>query len=420
MAKRVFVATSGSRGDVEPFLALSKALKMAGYDVLLSAPPDFAGWIASHAVAHHPAGEPARDTVYAFAEAIENDRFFRALARAGFEERFFALFKSVAEASLGTDLFIYSPVMMSVAFLAEMRRIPAIAVHLAPAFPTGDFAVPYQKRFSYGRVLNRLSHRALDLMLWNMFRPTLNALRSTMPGLKPLGRFHDIHKIDGEAVPQIFAVSETLVPRPRDWPEHAIMAGSFFLDGEEDWKIPSDLAAFLDAGPPPIYAGFGSMPLGLSKTKAPVLLEALRLSGQRAVIARGWGGWSDEFLPSPGSCIHVIDGAPHRQLFPLMAGALHHGGAGTTAAALLAGLPSLVTPLMMDQFFFGSLVARHGAGPEPMPVKHWRADVLAERIAALTRAPDYARRARDIAARMAQENGLARALEAVRRVIGSP
>lgn len=417
MAKRIFVATSGSRGDVEPFLALSKALKNAGYDVLLSAPPDYGEWIASHGVAHHPAGEPARDTVYAFAEAIENDRFFRALARAGFEERFLALFKSVAEASQGADLFIYSPVMMSVSFLAEVRRTPAIAVHLAPAFPTGDFAVPYQKRFSYGRVLNRLSHRALDLMLWNMFRPTLNALRRTMPGLKPLGRFHDLHTIGGAPVPQIFAVSEALVPRPRDWPDHAAIVGNFFLDGGEGWKVPPDLAAFLDAGLAPVYAGFGSMPLGLSKSKAAVFLEALRLSGQRAVIARGWGGWSDEFS---GLQVHVIDAAPHRQLFPLMAGAVHHGGAGTTAAALLAGLPSLVTPLMMDQFFFGNLVARHGAGPEPLPVKQWRADVLAGRIAALTRAPDYARRARDIAARMAQERGLARALRAVESVIGSP
>ena len=233
MAKRIFVATSGSRGDVEPFLALSKALKNAGYDVVLSAPPDFGEWIAAHGIAHHSAGGPARDIVNAFAEAIENDRFFRSLARAGYEQKFRALFQSVTEASQGADLLIYSPLMASVTFLAEVRGTPAIGVYLAPAFPTGDFAVPMQPRFSYGRFLNRLSHRAVDLILLNMFRPWWNAVRRGFPGLKPFSRFHDIHTINGKPVPHLFAVSEALVPRPRDWPSHAIMTGNFFLDGDE-------------------------------------------------------------------------------------------------------------------------------------------------------------------------------------------
>ncbi len=420
MAKRIFVATSGSRGDVEPFLALSKALQRAGYDVLLSAPPDFGGWIASHGIAHHPAGEPAREIVYAFADAIENDKFFRSLARAGYEQKFRALFESVAEASQGAALLIYSPLMASVTFLAEARGIPAIAVYLAPAFPTAEFAVPLMRRFSYGSFVNPLLHRALDLLLWNMFRPWWNSVRSGLPGLKPLGRFHDIHSINGKPILHLFALSETLLPRPRDWPGHAIMTGNFFLDGGEDWQVPADLAAFLEAGPPPIYIGFGSMPLGQSKTKARILLEALRLSGQRVVMARGWGGWGDEFTESLGTSLHLIDAAPHRRLFPLMAGVVHHGGAGTTAASVLAGRPSLVTPLMMDQHFFANLIARHGAGPQPLPVKQWRADILAGRLAELTRVPDYARRAGELAARMSQENGQARALQAVMDVIGSP
>ena len=212
MAKRIFVATSGSRGDVEPFLALSKALKNAGYDVVLSAPPDFGEWIVLHGIVHHPAGEPARDIVNAFAEAMENDRFFRSLARAGYEQKFRAQFLSVAEASQGAELLIYSPLMTSVISLAEMRGTPAIGVYLAPAFPTGDFAVPMQPRFSYGHLVNRLSHRAMDLILLNMFRPWWNAVRSVLPGLKPLSRFHDIHTVNGKPVPHVFAVSEALFP----------------------------------------------------------------------------------------------------------------------------------------------------------------------------------------------------------------
>lgn len=420
MTKRIFVATAGSRGDVEPFLSLCKALKHSGYDVVLSAPPDFGDWIVSHGVAHHPSGEPARDIAYAFAKAIEKDKFFRSLARAGYEEKFRALFESVAEASKGADLLIYSPLMTSVAFLAEARRTPAIAVYLAPAFPTHDFASPIFGRLDYGRYVNRLSHRAVDFMLFNMFRPWWNAIRKSLPGLKPLARFHDIHTINGEPAPHLFAMSEAIVPRPRDWPDYAIMTGNFFLDDDENWAPPPALASFIEAGPRPIYVGFGSMPLGKSKNKTAILLKALRLSQQRVVIARGWGLWGDDVSSVLGDRVHVIDGAPHRKLFPLMAGVVHHGGAGTTAAGLLAGKATLTTPLVMDQFFFANLVARHGAGPRPLPVKRWRAETLAEKLRALTRVTDYERRAKDIAARMGQENGPARALDVVRSVIGSP
>jgi sterol 3beta-glucosyltransferase len=420
MTKRIFVATSGSRGDVEPFIALSKALQIAGYDVLLSAPPDYASWIISHGVAHHPAGEPMMVNMAAFAEAIETNKFMQAMARAGKEERLRALFKNIAEASRDADLLIYSPMLTILSFIAEARGTPAICVQLAPAFPTRDFAVPFQTRFSYGRPFNRLSHHALNFMLFSMFRPLWNDVRKSLPGLKPLGRCHDMHTINGKPVPLLFAVSETLVPRPHDWPEHAIMTGNFFLDDGGEWQLPADLAAFLEAGPPPIYIGFGSMPLGRTKTKAGILLEALRLSGQRAVIARGWGGWGEEFGSSLGANLHIIDAAPHRRLFPLMAGLVHHGGAGSTAAGILAGRPALVTPLMMDQFFFANLIARHGAGPQPLPVKEWRAEVLAERLVELTRAPHYARRARELAEHMSQQDGQARAVQFVRNLIGSP
>jgi sterol 3beta-glucosyltransferase len=161
------------------------------------------------------------------------------------------------------------------------------------------------------------------------------------------------------------------------------------------------------------------MPIAHMKKRTPVLLEALRLSGLRAVFARGWGGWGTE-LTALGRSVHIIDDAPHRHLLPLMAGVVHHGGAGTTAAGFRAGRPALVTPLIMDQFFNGNLVARLGAGPKPLPVKRWRTDVLAERLTQLTRVASYRERAREISARMMHENGVARAVEAVRAVIGAP
>jgi sterol 3beta-glucosyltransferase len=420
MAKRVFVATSGSRGDVEPMIALSKALSKAGYDVLLAAPPDFADWIASHGVAFHPAGESVRAHMDEFAGAIAGNTFLRQLSNPKYEQTFRSQYEDLLRGSEGADLLIFSTLLSGMTAIAEARAIPAMGAYLAPLLATADFAVPTQSRFSYGRFLNRLSHRGVDLALWTVFRPWWNTMRREMLGLKAHGRFHNIRTVNGKPAPLLFAFSETLVPRPRDWPEHAVITGNWFLDDAEDWTPPPDLAAFLDAGPPPIYVGFGSMPLGREKAKARVLLEALRLSKRRAVIARGWSGFDEEAFSSLGGSVHAIDAAPHRKLFPLMAGVVHHGGADTTAAGFRAGAPALVTPLMLDQFFHASLVARHGAGPAPLPMRRWRADVLARRLGELTDTPRYAARARSISERMAKEDGLARAVEAVSSVIGSP
>jgi sterol 3beta-glucosyltransferase len=418
MAKRIFVATQGSRGDVEPFIALGKALQDAGYDVTLSAPPDFYDWIASFGLTPHAAGEPAQGYMADTALAIENNTFFREALSAKHKQRHRKLYTDLIEGGAEADLYIYSPLAMMVATTAR-RRAPTILAFFQACLPTGDFASPLQPRFSYGRALNRLSHKLLDLAMWNMTRPTGNNLRAELLGLEPLGRFHDMRAVDGKRPPHLFAISETLVPRPRDWPDYAHMTGPWFLDSDPKWRPSPELAAFLETGPKPIYVGFGSMPFGQFKKRPGVLLEALRLSGQRAVLAHGWGEWSSDVLAQAGADVHVIDGAPHGRLFPLMAGVVHHGGAGATTAALRAGCPSLVTPLMADQFFSGHLVARHGAGPRPLPVKQWRADILAERLIQLTQVSSYADRARDLSRRMAQENGTTRAVEIVQGIIGA-
>jgi len=404
MAKRIFIATSGTRGDVEPFIALAKALKLAGYDVVLAAESAFGDWIASHGVTHHAAGIQFAEKTHEFVDVFEANRF-RGAALENYKLQLREAFACMAEAGANADILIYSTLLASLSFLCEAHGKPGILANLAPAFPTGDFAVPVLPNYSYGRVLNRLSHRASDFLGWIMFRSLYNDARREILGLRPLGRLHDMRKVNGAPLPVLNAVSEAMVPRPHDWPDYVHMTGNWFLDAGE-WTPPPELTAFLADGPPPIYIGFGSMPIGLMKKRAPVLIEALRRSSQRAIFARGWGGWIDELLASLGSQVHLIDGAPHQHLLPLMAGVAHHGGAGTTAAGLRAGRPTLVTPLIVDQFFHGALVARHGAGPKPLPVKQWRVDILAERLRELTATVSYRERAQEIAARMATEDGV--------------
>ncbi len=307
MAKRIFIATSGSRGDVEPYIALGKALRSAGYDVLLAAPPEFSDWIASHGVTPYAAGAPVAEQIREFAGALENNGFFRAAATEKYKRLFLEAFANLAEVSKGADLLIYSPLQASLSCLCEVRNTPAILASLQPAFPTSEFAVPLQPRYSYGRILNRLSFHVLDVMMWTMFRSWWNDARQIL-GLKPLGRLHDIRTANGRPVPVLIAASEAMVPRPRDWPDYVHLTGNWFPDDGE-WTPQPGLASFLAGGSPPLYVGFGSMPLGRMKKRAPVLVEALRRSGERAVFARGWGGWSEDLLASLGNQIHIIDRA---------------------------------------------------------------------------------------------------------------
>jgi sterol 3beta-glucosyltransferase len=174
MPKCIFIATSGSRGDVEPFIALGKALQNAGYDVVLSAPPDYGGWIASRGIAHHAAGEPVAESLHKFAEAIESDPFLRSLWTEELKRKFLDQFASIAAASEGADLLIYSTLQASLTCLSELRGTPIIGAHLQPLFLTGEFAVPMLSRYSFGRFFNRLSYRAVDFMMWRTFRSWWN------------------------------------------------------------------------------------------------------------------------------------------------------------------------------------------------------------------------------------------------------
>jgi sterol 3beta-glucosyltransferase len=164
-------------------------------------------------------------------------------------------------------------------------------------------------------------------------------------------------------VPTLYGYSRHVLPRPADWPAEHQVTGYWFLDAPDDWTPPPDLAAFLAAGEPPVYIGFGSMGSRDPGATARLAVEALARAGRRGILAAGWGGLTATDLPAT---IFPLGAIPHAWLFPQMAAIVHHGGAGTTAAALRAGVPSLVVPFGLDQPFWGRRVAELGVGPSPI------------------------------------------------------
>jgi sterol 3beta-glucosyltransferase len=234
-------------------------------------------------------------------------------------------------------------------------------------------------------------------------------------GLSPLSRWTDyLTAADGRPVPVLAGFSRHVVPVPRDYPEYAHVTGYWFLDQARGSEPPADLAGFLAAGEPPVYIGFGSMGFGRqAAARGRIVLDAVDRVGVRAIVARGWGGLK---VSSSSSRVYVTASAPHDWLFRRTAGVVHHGGAGTTAAGLRAGRPTLVCPVLGDQGFWAGRVHELGCGPRPLPTRRLSVDGLADRLHSLISNPTYRDRAQEIGDALTAEDGVGNAVCVLERV----
>ncbi|KAG8406916.1 hypothetical protein J3459_018553, partial [Metarhizium acridum] len=178
-------------------------------------------------------------------------------------------------------------------------------------------------------------------------------------------------------IPFTYLWSPALIPKPADWGEEINISGFVFLDLASTFEPPQALVDFLNAGEPPIYIGFGSIVVENANAFTRMIFDAVKKAGVRALVSRGWGGLGQDDVPDD---IFMLDNIPHDWLFPKVKGCVHHGGAGTTAIGLKCGLPTMIVPFFGDQYFWGSIVAKSGAGPQPIPCKHLNADKLADGI----------------------------------------
>ncbi len=413
---RITILTLGSRGDVQPYLALGKALAARGHDVQLGAPDNFADWIAAHGLTPVPLGMDMEAMLQTpeVREALNGGWF--AMGRVWREHMLpagRAMLDAGWEAAREADVILHHPKIFGAADMAEASGARLILATPVPMIPTEDFPV-LMWTGDYGAWLNRLSYRLLSFSRL-VYRSTLDTWRAERLGLGPGPLFLAPATVNDAPAPSLTAISPTLVPRPDDWPACAHMTGFWFLDEGTNWTPDADLAAFLDGGEPPVYIGFGSMTSKDPKALTETVLAGVRRAGVRAVLAGGWGGLttSDHLSPDLRSRVHFIAGAPHDALFPHMRAVVHHGGAGTVAAGLRAGLPTLVCPLMADQPFWGARVARMGLGPEPIPQKKLTPERLAAALMEIGDTPQMAARARTVGQRIRAEDGIQTAIEII-------
>ncbi len=303
-------------------------------------------------------------------------------------------------ASLGVDI-------------ARQRNIPLAVASMQPLFPPTHafpmFMLPF--RFSFGGWYNHLTHSLYMRMGWLFVSGLLNHWRTTCLGLPPWRSMSAMIATLGETgTPWLYGYSPQVLPKPTDWGEDLHVTGYWFLDALPNWQPPAELLHFLENGPPPIYIGFGSMSNKDPERHTRQVLRTLELSGQRGVLLTGEGAVIR--LPTSASVFYADD-VPHSWLFPRMAAVVHHGGAGTTAAGLRAGVPSLITPFLLDQHAWADRVVKLGIGLRLADPGRLTAEKLAQAIH--TAITDQALRTRAAAfgEKIRAENGIARAVEMI-------
>jgi sterol 3beta-glucosyltransferase len=400
----IMVLTAGSTGDVEPFAALAARLAERGHAVSFAAEAGFARLAPSNGVEF----EPIRADFQSLLPTHEGKRpSFRAevvpVIRGMLEDSWAVAKARRPEAIIAHEKTLAAP------HIAEKLGIPHVQALTVPMLtPTREFPLPAMVRHDLGGVLNRASYRLVGL-LTRPYSGLIRSWRGAHLGLAPRG--------DPPAPARtLYCYSPSLVPTPSDWPPDTVATGYWLRERRSEEPVDPGLEAFVGAGAPPVYVGFGSS-VGPDPVRLTAIVgQALREVGARAVIATGWGGLVDGQV---GGDSILIERAPHRWLFPRVAAVVHHGGAGTTAAGLLAGRPTVVCPFQGDQHFWGSAIHRAGAGPKPLPAKKLTAERLAAAIRAVIQEPAMRDRAVELSERIAPEDGAARASEQIEISLGS-
>ena len=377
----ITIVAIGSRGDVQPLVALGVGLQQKGHLVHVVAGDEFESLIQGAKLGFSPLGMNIQAAMESHTD------LFRFMA--SIKDRVLKVCETTQDAVVSTFLGV------STCSLAREREIPFFYALPMPGLQTHEFPHPLFLPLPLGKRYNALTYRLSDKHV------TASCEDARCLFLEPPPTY-------------LFCFSPTVVPRPSDWGDFAHVTGYWFLDRPSDWRPPAKLEAFLETGPSPVYVGFGSALGDDPRRLTALVLDALASAGQRGVLASGWGALGDAEL-SPD--VFVIDSVPHDWLFPRVAAAIHHGGAGTTAAALRCGTPSVIVPFGLDQPFWGRRVRGLGAAAEPIALKRLTVERLATAIRSVVEDTQIRERATMLGERIRSEDGVGNAVGIIERAM---
>jgi UDP:flavonoid glycosyltransferase YjiC (YdhE family) len=416
---RISILAVGSRGEVEPLIALGHGLQAAGHEITLATHRSFEALTREQGLRFAPLwGSPE--------EAIQTEAGQRLIhsaynviraARALFEllnQASQRMFEDCWKVCEGAEAIVFGQIAIVGPHIAQKLCIPAVGAYVNPIHPrraTVSFSAPGAPPLRLGGWYNALSHRLVMMGFASLWWSNLNAWRRRRLGLGPvsLGRVLAHHHSI------VYGFSPTLLPKPREWGSSTRVSGYWFLNAPKDWQPPEDLLAFVKSGTPPVFLGFGTMQdSGGAMTR--MLLDALRTSGERGIVLAGPDDLEDAGIHDN---VYRARSIPFRWLFPRTAVVVHHGGLGTSHCAARAGVPQIVVPFMGDQFFWGHRLWQLGLAQRPIPRQSVTAPGLAIAIKTALNDPSMCQRAADCACSMAPEDGVAKAVPFIENCLSS-
>ena len=441
----IVIQIVGSRGDVQPFIALGQVLKNKyGHRVRVATHPTFREFVTENGLEFFSiGGDPAELMAFMVKnpglmpgfDAMRNGDIGK--RRKGISEMITGCWRSCIEAGDGTgleasdnlvdgrsfdsgvsvgadpmckpfvaDAIIANPPSFAHMHLAEKLGIPLHLMFTMPWSPTQAFPHPLANIQSSNcdpSMTNFITYALIDMMTWQGLGDVINRFRQKSLNLEPVSIMWAPGMASRLRIPYTYCWSPALIPKPGDWGNHIDISGFYFLNLATNYTPPDDLAAFLAAGPPPIYVGFGSIVVDDPNAMTQMIFQAVKKTGQRALVSKGWGGIGADELGIPEG-VYMLENCPHDWLFKQVSCVVHHGGAGTSAAGISSGRPTVVVPFFGDQPFWGAMIARAGAGPTPIPYKDLTADKLAAAIQEALK-PESLERAAELSEKIRQENG---------------
>jgi sterol 3beta-glucosyltransferase len=418
----ITILTYGSRGDIQPFVALGVELMRSGHTVRLAVPALFKGFVTQQGLEFAAlSGDPqallrsdaGQDLLKAGANGLKFLKSFGELVQSDLPG---VLADSVG-ACQGTDLIVATGFTFWGLEIAQAMGIPCVFANVNVLSATREFAIPSAPPgLSLPFGLNHLIYPLSLIPFWQLYREPMNAWRKSELGLPPLGIFDEpIQRLQKTGMPFLYGISPSVLPKPQDWQPHLHMTGYWYLD-QPDFQPSEPLVNFLDAGEPPVYIGFGSMAERDTTELTEIVLGALAKSNQRGLLLSGWGGLQQTDLPDT---VLKVDSAPHDWLLPRMKAVIHHGGAGTTAAAFRSGQPSMAVPFFGDQPFWGNRIERLGVGAKALPRLELSIDSLSDRLKQLTRDDRLKANAQQLGDRIHLENGTQKAVQIIENYLKS-
>ncbi|CAI8755553.1 glycosyltransferase [Priestia megaterium] len=413
----ITMLTTGTRGDTQPFMALGLELKKKGYRVRIAASEAYQDFIESYGFEYAMLRGDVSKIIESGAadDAINADnplKFFSSLKNEKMMGMMVNIQEDLHKACKGADAIVYHPGAAIGYFAAKEMNIPSILASPFPMTPTKDYpALIFYDRPRFGKIYNKLTHRIFEWGFWKIVSGPLKKYWVQQYGEGPNDFSCPYPKQRTAANPTIISSSPTVFSVSKDWPEHVHSYGNWFMDSDHSYQPEEKLERFLKAGEPPVYIGFGSVgdKKNAGETTA-LVIKALKLAGKRGIINTGGSGMNQ--TEEIAEDILFVKDIPHEWLFPKMSAVVHHGGAGTTAEGLRAGVPSIIVPYGNDQFAWGRKIHELGAGAKAIPRKELTAEKLSAAIS-YTQVNEIRSKAQEIGKQIRAEKGAEKAAQVI-------